>query len=383
MPWKETERLNERKRFIEAWMSKVYNVVELSERFDISEKTAWKWIGRFKTEGLSGLEDRSRAPKSSPHQVKDFVVEMILEERRRHPFWGARKILARLKEDHPETDRWPAASTVSALFKRHGLVEEQKKRRRHRHPGSAPAVSKESNEIWTTDFKGQFPTGDGVLCYPLTIADHYSRFILMCEGLYSTSGGPVREAFERVFYEFGLPRAIRSDNGTPFAGNGVHGFSKLNIWWMKLGISHQRSRPGHPQDNGVHERMHRTLKQETCKPPEKNLKAQQASFDAFVEEFNHERPHEALGYTSPSAVYRASEREYDGTVPDPEYPGYYLVKKITKGGTFRFKNELLFLSSTLEGEWIGLEEVDDRVWAVYFYDFLIGKLTEDPLVRHW
>jgi len=236
-----------------------------------------------------------------------------------------------------------------------------------------------ANDLWGTDFKGHFHTRDGLYCYPLTVTDLHSRFILGCDALLNTRLIGVKRSFIRLFREFGLPKTIRTDNGAPFAGNGINGISRLNVWWMKMGIVHQRIEPGRPDQNGCHERMHRTLKAETTRPPEHNVKRQQIRFNRFCEEFNYERPHEALGQETPSEHWNPSPRSVPDRLPSPEYPGHFYVRMVSTAGTLRFQNHQLFLSHALEHEHVGFEETDDGIWSVFFYNTLLGKLNE----RDW
>jgi putative transposase len=260
----------------------------------------------------------------------------------------------------------------------------RRRRRRHprQHPGVVPIATAAPNDLWTADFKGQFRTGNGVYCYPLTIADQHTRFLLRCHGLLSTETALARPVFERTFREFGLPRAIRTDNGVPFATSALHGLSHLNVWWMRLGIVHQRIHPGQPQENGAHERMHRTMKRRAIKPVQRTCAGQQKQFDAFRLEYNTERPHEALGQETPGSVYRGSARPYPTRLPVPEYPRHFLVKHVTDAGTFRFQQHLLYIANALVDQWIGLEETDDGVWSIYFNTVLLATLDErDFLIR--
>jgi transposase InsO family protein len=245
-----------------------------------------------------------------------------------------------------------------------------------------PATTTEPNDLWTADFKGHFKTQDGIYCYPLTIADLHTRYLLACHGLLSTKGVPVQAVFDRMFREYGLPWAIRTDNGVPFATTGIHGLSRLNVWWMKLGIQHQRILPAHPQQNGAHERMHKTLKAEAIRPPKANLTTQQRAFDKFRAEYNDERPHDSLDGKPPGSLYRPSRREYTGTPPHFAYPGHFILKRITNAGTFRFKKKLLFIANALKQNVIGLEEVDDGIWSIYFCNVLLGRIDErDYIIR--
>ena len=381
MPWLETSPMHERLRFIEDHRGDQYDMTELCARHGVSRKTGYKWLDRFEAEGKRGLVDRSRAPHHCPHKISRHVASLLCAARRAHPYWGPEKLMAWLAPRHPEL-AWPAPSTVSDLLVRRRLVKTRRRRRRHQHPGVVAPVTYAPNDLWTADFKGHFKTRDGIYCYPLTIADQHARYLLTCKGLLSTKGHGVRRSFERTFYEFGLPRAIRTDNGVPFATTGIHGLSQLNVWWLRLGIQHQRIHPGSPQENGVHERMHRTLKQGACRPARAHCAAQQRAFNAFRTEFNEERPHEALQNRTPASQYHASARAYTGVLPPQEYPGHYLVKKITTGGTFRFQGRLLFIANALTHHHIGLEEVDTGVWNIYFNSVLLAKLNErDYIIR--
>ncbi len=381
MPWQETSPMEERAQFISDYLDGYYTMTELSARYGISRKTGYKWFQRFEENGRHGLEDRSRAPHTCPHRIGPEIAERICKERKKHPDWGPEKLLDYLSEREPDV-QWPAVSTAGDLLARRGLVQKRRRRRPHLHPGVVPPTTAEPNDLWTADFKGQFRTRDGEYCYPLTIADLHTRFLLTCHGLLSTKGEGAHRVFDREFRRYGLPKAIRTDNGVPFATTGIHGLSQLNVWWMRLGIQHQRIAPASPQQNGAHERMHKTLKRGAIRPPRANLAAQQRAFNAFRTLYNEERPHEALQGKTPGSRYTSSTREYTGTLPAQEYPGHFLVKKITTGGTFRFQQRLLFIANTLTGHLIGLDEVDDGIWAIYFNTVLLAKLDErDYIIR--
>src|SRR5205085_1668574 len=263
--------------------------------YGVSRRIGYKWVARFNEDGKRGLADRTRRPHVCPTQIRSGLAELLCEFRRTHPDWGARKLLRVLRDRHPEIEDWPAASTAADLLARRGLVHKRRRRRPHQHPGVIPIMTTAPNDLWTADFKGQFRTGNAVYCYPLTIADQHTRFLVACYGLLSTETVAAKPVFERAFGEYGLPRAIRTDNGVPFATQAIHGLSYLNVWWMRLGIQHQRIHPGSPQENGAHERMHRTLKRHAVKPVQRTCAGQQKRFDAFRREYNIERPHEALG----------------------------------------------------------------------------------------
>jgi transposase InsO family protein len=373
--------MDERRRFVEDHGRELYDMTELSARYGISRKTGYKWLTRFQAEGRPGLADRSHAPHHCPQRIERAVARLIVSARHTHPSWGPRKLLDWLEPRHPDVE-FPAASTVGDLLARRGLVKKRRRRRKHVHPGVVPAVTHEPNDLWTADFKGHFKTRDGIYCYPLTVADQHTRYLLACQGLLSIHGWRVRPVFERLFKEFGLPRAIRTDNGAPFANTGLHGLTQLNVWWIRLGITHQRIRPAHPQENGCHERMHRTLKYEATRPPKQNRAAQQRRFATFRVEYNTERPHEALGGKPPSSCYCRSPRPYPERLPALEYPGHFLVKPVTAAGTFRFKKKLLFIANALKHHAIGLEEVADGVWSIYLGNVLLGRLDERTYIIH-
>ena len=376
MPWKESVAMEERLRFVHDVLAQRLDVTELCERYGISRKTGYKWVKRYELDGRRGLADQSRAPRACPHRTAAHIAELLVACRREHPLWGARKLLRVLRGKHEEIRAWPAPSTVAALLKRHGLVAKRRRRRPSIHPGVVTPTTTAPNDLWTADFKGQFRTGDHRYCYPLTIADQHTRYLLACRGRLSTETVSAWPVFERAFREYGLPRAIRTDNGVPFATQAIHGLSYLNVWWMRLGIVHQRIHPGCPQENGAHERMHRTLKREAIKPVRGTCAAQQRNFDAFRREYNEERPHEFLKQETPASQYRPSRQSYPDRLPTPEYPAHFLVKKVTTAGTFRFRTRLLYLANALVDEHIGLEETDDGIWAIHFHRILIATFDE-------
>lgn len=377
MPWEETTRMLQRVRFISDLESCAYTMTELCERYGVSRKTGYKWAQRYASCGWEGLQERSRAPLSCPHRTPEDVEQDLLELRRQHPTWGARKLLACLRRREPEVG-WPSASTVGGILKRHGLVEGRRRARRAwPHPGRPVVRAEAPNQVWTSDFKGQFRTGDGRLCYPLTVVDGYSRCLLAVEGLDSVSCEQAWPVFVRLFREHGLPEAIRTDNGSPFASSmAVGGLSRLSVSWIKLGIRPERIEPGHPEQNGSHERMHRTLKQETARPPAPTRRAQQERFDQFRYVYNEQRPHEALSQQTPADLYRPSLRQYPTQVPAPEYPGHFEVRSVRHSGEIKWQGQPLYISEALGGERVGLEEVDDGLWAVYFGPVLLARFDE-------
>jgi transposase InsO family protein len=376
MPWKESVAMDERLQFVRDAMRDRFTMSELCARYGVSRRIGYKWLARYDAEGRRGLADRSRAPRHCPHRIATTLAELLVAERVAHPHWGARKLLKVLAKRHPRLSGWPAASTAADLLARRGLVQRRRRRRPHLHPGVIRPTTVAPNDLWTADFKGQFRTGNGQYCYPLTIADHHTRFLLTCRGLLSTQTVTARPVFERAFRDYGLPIAIRTDNGVPFATQAIHGLSYLNVWWMRLGILHQRIRPGCPQENGAHERMHRTLKRQAVKPVRATCTAQQRNFDAFQREYNTERPHERLAQETPASQYRPSPRPYPERLPPLEYPGHFVVKKITTGGTFRFRSRLLYLANAMVDQHIGLEETDDGLWTIYFNTILLATFDE-------
>ncbi len=381
MPWLETAPVDERERFIADYQLDLYTMADLCARYNVSRKTGYKWIDRMEEGGRAALRDRSRAPHHCPHRIAADVAERICAARQAHPSWGPRMLLQWLARRAPDID-WPAPSTAGDLLARQGLVKKRRRRRPHYHPGVVAPVTHAPNDLWTADFKGHFRTRDGVYCYPLTIADQHTRFLLTCQGLLSTKGLGVRTSFVQAFRAHGLPHAIRTDNGVPFATTGIHGLSQLNVWWMRLGIQHQRSRPATPQDNAAHERMHKTLKAGAIRPPRGSLAAQQRAFNAFRREYTDERPHQYLRGRSPSDRYRVSPRPYPEQLPPLEYPGHFLVKRVTNAGTFRFKHRLLFIANALKQHHIGMEEIDDGIWSIYLNRVLLARLNErDYIIR--
>jgi putative transposase len=375
MSWKETCAMTERMHFVSDLLKDERSMTELCRMYGISRPTGYKWRDRFDNGGVAALADRSHAPLHQPDAVDEAVVQRLLQVRRQHPTWGPRKLLAWLQaHDRPTT--WPAASTVGEILRRHGLV----RARRRRASAAAEHWQVElvqpvaPNDLWCTDFKGQFRTQDRYYCYPLTLSDAVSRYLLACRGLRSTCGAHARPWFEEAFRQYGLPLTIRSDNGTPFASTGLGGLSRLSVWWIKLGIVPELITPGCPQQNGRHERMHRTLKRETAQPPAANLRAQQRVFDHFVTEFNLQRPHEALQQRTPSAVYHASTRAYPSRLAPIEYPDGYQVRKIRHCGDMKFAGHPVFVSEVLRGEPVGLYQIDEYLWRLYFSMVPLGIL---------
>ena len=372
MPWSETVAMS-RVKFIADLGSELYGMSELCGKHGISRKTGYKWKERFTQEGSEGLKDRSRAPKHSPRQTSSEIAERLLELRRQHPSWGPRKLLAWLEKHEPGPD-WPQASTVGGLLKRAGLIGSCRRRAARAHSVAvARTEASGPNEVWTSDFKGEFRTGDGRLCYPLTVVDGFSRFVLVIQGLPSVAAPGAWPMFERAFREYGLPRVIRTDNGNPFASSSaLAGLSRLSVRWIKLGITLERIQPGHPEQNGRHERMHRTLKAETARPPRASFRAQQRAFETFRREYNDQRPHEALAYETPASRYEPSPRAYPRQLPPLEYPEHFRVERVYPNGVISFRGTQWYLTNCLAGELVGLEEVDDDRWKVCFGPIELG-----------
>lgn len=365
MSWNETCIMEERMRFVVACLEGLESVSELCRCFGISRKTGHKWLERFRAEGVVGLEDRSRAPHGNPRAISAADVDAILAVRRRYDRWGPRKVKAWLESHEPDIP-WPAASTIGNLFDRAGLTRPRKRRVRT-PPSTVPfSTCREANDIWCIDFKGWFLTGDGTQVDPLTLSDAHSRYLLSCEVVGRTDEAHVWPILERAFYEYGLPKALRSDNGAPFASRALGGLSRLAVKLIKTGVLPERIAPGKPQQNGRHERLHLTLKQETASPPARTLKAQMARFDEFRQIYNHERPHEALGQVPPAKRYRSSHRTYTGTLRSPEPPDGALIRKVRSDGTIKWKGELLFLSQVLYGEPVALLEVESDIYAIKY-----------------
>jgi putative transposase len=374
MVWKEWSRVDERMLLIGEYLKGERAMTELCREFGVSRKTAYKWVARYSEDGPAGLADKSRAPLSHPARLDPVVVEAVLQARRAHPHWGARKILAWLLRKQPQFDS-PAVSTVSAIFAKYGLSRTRHARRRTPPYTDPFSDAGAPNQLWCADFKGDFRTGDGRRCYPLTLTDACSRMLLRCTALPSTKVVGVRPIFEQAFRELGLPERIRTDNGSPFASRGAGGLSRLSIWWVKLGIRHERIQPGHPEQNGRHERMHRTLKQETLRPPAATSRKQQVRFDGFRREYNEERPHESLQDRPPSTLYVASSREMPRRLVPPHYPDVFQTRKVAASGRIRWNGTHVTINHALEGEWIGIER-RDGVHQVYFSDISLGFIDD-------
>lgn len=375
MPWRETLLMDQRVQFIADYQRDVFDLAGLARRYGISRKTAYKWLDRYETGGPAGLADRSRRPRQSPHAIGPAVVTALLDVRRHHPTWGAKKLLKVVATRHPS---WtlPARSTVCDLLDRAGLVTARRRRHVPPHPGHPLVPMTTPNGTWTADFKGQFKTRDGLYCYPLTIVDGCSRYLLACQGLLSTAIATAKPVFLRLFQEYGLPQIIRTDNGVPFATTALGRLSTLSVWWIRLGILPELIAPASPQQNGRHERMHRTLKAEATRPPSGNLQAQQTRFNRFRHEYNDERPHEALDQETPASCYVPSARHLPARLAPLEYPGHFERRLVSRNSGIRWNRNWVCVTHTLAGEYVGLEEVGDGLWDVYFGPLKLGRMDE-------
>ena len=365
--------MEERLRFV-ARLLDGEGMSEVCRTFGISRKTGYKIYNRYKEQGLEALCDRSRRPIRYANQLPHQVESLILDLKRNKPHWGARKIRELLVRRLNGDVRIPAKSTVHAVLDRHGLVKRARTRRRNKATGTPLSEGTRPNDLWAADFKGEFKLGNRKYCYPLTVTDHSSRFVLLCEALESTKQITAFTAFQRLFEERGLPDAIRTDNGLPFASpNGLYNLSKLSVWWLRLGINIERIKPGHPQQNGRHERMHLTLKKETARPPQTNSLQQQARFDEFINEFNTERPHEALNMKFPQEIYRPSGRIYRG-LPEVDYPFHDKDVLVTACGRICMYRKKINISKVMAGQRLGIKEVDDGIWLVSFMHHDLGYI---------
>jgi transposase InsO family protein len=369
MPWKESSVMDERLRFV-ARLLEGEAMSLLCREFGISRKTGYKIFDRYKDHGLEGLTDRSRRPVRYANQLPHQLETAIVRAKQEKPHWGARKIRELLVRHLAGEVRVPAKSTIHAVLDRHGLVKPAI-RRRHA-TGTTLSLGQAPNDLWCADYKGEFKLGNKSYCYPLTVTDHASRYLLLCEVLQSTREDLAFTAFERLFRERGLPAAMRSDNGVPFASaNALFNLSRLSVWWLRLGIAIERIKPGRPQQNGRHERMHLTLKQETTRPPAMNSLQQQAKFDAFRQEFNTERPHEALAMKRPAEIYKPSTRIYGG-LPEISYPFHDREILVTACGRICLHRKKINFSTVFAGQTVGIKEVDDAIWLVSFMHYDLG-----------
>jgi len=375
MPWREMSPVEQRLQFVTEYASGLFTMTELADQYAITPKTGYKWVGRYERDGVVGLLDQSRRPHHSPHASDAELVEAVLAVRRRHPRWGAAKLVEVAAREAPHA-AWPSRSTICRRLKAHGLIPA---RRRGHRPRSAPTsltVATAPNDVWTTDFKGEFRTGDGVYCYPLTVRDGFSRYVLRCDALSHRTYDATRDRFERAFLEYGLPARIRSDNGAPFASTGLARLSRLCVWWMRLGIVPERIAPGHPEQNGSHEQFHAVLKAETTRPPATTLRGQQQRFGHFCREYNCERPHAALALAVPADRYVPSSRCFPRRLPPLEYPSHMEVRHVYPVGQIWWRGGLVFLSAALAGQDVAFEEIADGWWTIFLGSVALGRFDE-------
>jgi transposase InsO family protein len=366
--------MDQKTQLIGDFLKNIYSITQLHKLYGVSRKTIYKWIARYKQDSMSGLEDKPRAPLSHPNATPKELVSRIIEIRIKHN-WGPKKIISWLKKKYPKV-AWPAPSTAGSILVKEGLV---KGRRLKRHTPSYTEPFRECeqpNDVWSIDYKGQFRTGDDRYCYPLTLTDNFSRYLLLCRGLLHPREDETKDWLKWAFREYGLPQAIRSDNGTPFASVGLGGLSLLSMWLIKLWIRPERIELGHPEQNGRHERMHRTLKEETTRPPGSDLKEQQKKFGRFKTEYNKERPHEALGQKTPASFYQSSGRILPRKVPEVEYGSLMTVRQVRSNGCIKWRGEFVYVSGVLAGEPVGLKQISESEWEMYFSFYQFGVLDD-------
>jgi transposase InsO family protein len=366
-------------RFVSEALEGIYSMAELCRSYDISRRTGYKWLGRYESEGPYGLSDRSKAPRNHPHAISEEVKQAVLSVKGRFSHWGPAKIQVRLKKEYPGWSCYPAVSTLGEYLKRQGLVCSRKRRRRASPTMLPLTVGSKSNDVWTADFKGYFRTGDGRRCNPLTISDDASRYLLCCRHLDRMSHELVQIQFERAFREYGLPLVIRTDNGEPFSSRGLSGLSRLSYWWIRLGIHPERIMPGHPEHNGRHERMHKTLKKHTANPPAKTIAAQQKRFDLFRVEYNDYRPHEALDMQTPTSRYSGSARCYPARLPEVYYPEHMKLCRVQHHGDIYYFGRRFFVTECLSGEYVGVEQIEQDWSRLWYCNYELGTVDH----RKW
>jgi transposase InsO family protein len=367
--------MDERVQFIHDYHRELFTMTELCDRYGVSRKTGYKVVERYEANGAAGLAWRSSRPGHSPQATSPRVVKAIIALRTRYPTWGGKKIVVVLSEKHP-TWTLPAISTANDILKRRGLVTPRRRRRPVGHPGYQPTTATAPNHVWTTDFKGQFRTADAQLCYPLTLCDAFSRYLLTCRGMLAPTSAGAFAAFRRAFAEYGLPTIIRSDNGEPFAAPSLGRLSRLSVWWIRLGIRPELIEPASPYQNGAHERMHRTLKAETTRPPGSDLAGQQRRFRRFRQIYNQERPHEAIAQQPPDRLYVSSPRAFPRRLAPLDYPGHYELRRVGASGAISWQSRELSVTTVLTGEHVGLEPIDDGIWDLHFGPVRLGRFDE-------
>ncbi len=374
MPWTETVAIDSRTKFVGDHLRELWTMTELCERHGVSRKTGYKWLERYLADGPAGLAERSRAPLKHGRVTPSNLVDAIVGLRRERPTWGPRKIIAKLVARQPDA-AWPSASTAGEILKREGLVGGRRLVSRGPPRLGELTMPRHANHVWGVDHKGWIRLRDGTRVEPLTMTDGFSRYLISVSATGGTTQHEAKPLFERAFQEHGLPEVIRSDNGTPFASTGVTGLTRLSAWWIKLGIRHERIDPGHPQQNGRHERFHLTLL-EAMQPASANRSAQQRRFEAFTRDFNEERPHEALGQRTPAELYNPSPRPMPRQLPEPDYPAQAEVRKVRSNGEIKWRGDMIHVASALVGEAVAIEEIQDGQLQVRFFDVPLGVI--DP-----
>ena len=383
MPWKVINQMDLKIQLVTDLIKEHFSITDLSQKYGISRPTVYKWLNRYKELGIDGLNEQSRAPKSCPHRTSEKILNLVIHEKLKNRKRGPRKIRAQLKRQHQEL-KLPAISTISYWLKKEGLVE-KRKRRLHVPAYTEPfSECHAPNDVWSIDYKGQFYMRNHHVCYPLTISDNFSRFILGCKALQGPRYVPTKKYLELIFREYGLPDAIRSDNGTPFAGKCIGGLSRLSIWFIQLGIIPERIKKGCPQQNGRHERMHRTLKNDILDEAARNSKEQQKLFDIFRQDFNFYRPHESLGDQTPNDYYKKSHRPYVERPHPPDYGYDYTVRHVRQSGEIKFKGRMFYLTQLLTGQPVGFKEIADGLWQIQFSFYILGSvdLRKNKIIRN-
>ena len=383
MPWRQVDAMSERLRFVRDARQRLVSFTELCALYEISRFTGYKWLKRANASGLDFLQELSRRPHSCPHATPPELQARLLAARRQHPTWGPCKLLALVRRQDRRRGidfAWPARSTGAELLRRNGLVTPRRRRMARSHPGRPLTPMSAPNVIWTADYKGQFRLGNGHYCFPLTVQDGFSRYLLGCRSLTGTTTAECRPVFQRLFQEYGLPEILRTDNGVPFATQALGRLSQLSVWWIRLGIYPELIEPAHPEQNGRHERIHRTLKRATARPPAPTPRSQQQRFDLFRDEYNAVRPHQALGDATPASLYTRSPRPYPSAPPPLEYPSHFEVRLVSANGGIRWLSDWVNVSHVLGGEYVGLEEIDEGEWDLYFGRMRLGRFHE-PLRR--
>lgn len=377
MPWRESCAMDERVSFISDHRSGMWTMTELCERYEVSRQTGYKWLERYRLEGAAGLMDRSHAPHVHGRATSQNVVDAIVELRRERPTWGPRKIIGKLEERQPGIE-WPSPSTAGEILKRANLIEKRRIRRCAPPRLGQLTQPQHANHVWGIDHKGWIRLGDGTRVEPFTVTDGFSRYLIRVAATTSTRQAQCRPLMEQAFREYGLPEVIRSDNGSPFASTGITGLTAMSVWWIKLGIRHERIDPGQPQQNGRHERFHLTLL-EAMRPASANLAAQARRFDAFTRDYNEERPHEALGQRPPVRFYQVSPRAMPARLPEPDYRAEAAVRRVRSNGEIKWRGEHIFLCNSLIGEAVAIEEIEEGRWQVRFFDVPIGIIDPQTL----